>query len=180
MGNDDSADEGHFGVTGFLKRHIKISSNEVTISYTGKSGVDQVKSFTDATIAEALKKAIKNSPDKTVFTTSDGFSVKSDRINRFLEPYNLSAKDIRGFSCNQWIIKKLNNISPEALKEADDEKKRQKLFNGVARAVAEKIGHGLATCKKHYMLPELEDSFVKDGTVIDLTEFYSGGEVDKK
>jgi DNA topoisomerase-1 len=187
VGNEDSAasidEEGdekdpHYGVTGFRKKHIDIEDNTVLLEYVGKSAKEHRKSFTDANIAAALKKAIKNSPDYFVFTTTENFKIKADRINRYLTSYDITAKDLRGFFANDLIKRKLDKLPEEELQYAD-EKKRQKLFNQIAKAVAEKVGHGTSTLKKHYLLPELENEFIKDGTVINLTEFYSGGEVKK-
>src|SRR5437762_12767137 len=58
VGNQESADNGHFGVTGFKKKHIKINRNEVIIIYTGKSGDKQRKEYTDERIANSIRKAI--------------------------------------------------------------------------------------------------------------------------
>jgi len=62
VGNKDSADKGHFGVTGFTKKHVKVVGNKIILDYKGKSGVDHEKDFSDERIANALKKAIKSSP----------------------------------------------------------------------------------------------------------------------
>jgi DNA topoisomerase-1 len=175
VGNEESADNGHYGVTGFKKKHIKIDGNTVYLKYIGKSGVEHEKSFSNELIAKSLKKAIKNSPSNYIFCTSDGFRIKADRVNRFLEDYNISAKSIRGYNANNLISKKL-----EKIEIPDTESKRKIVFNKVARKVAEKIGHGLPTLKKHYMMPELADNYIYDKEIIDVKEasvFASGGEL---
>ena len=122
-----------------------------------------------------LKKAIKNSPNGYVFCTSDGFRIKGDRVNRYLDEYQISAKSLRGFSANKWIVDKL-----EKVEIPDTETKRKTLFNKVARQVAEKIGHGVPTLKKHYMMPELSDNYIFDAKIVDVKEaaiYASGGEL---
>lgn len=175
VGNEDSASNGHHGVTGFKKKHIKVEGSTVHLEYVGKSGVEHEKSFTDKILANHIKKAIKNSPSNFVFTTSDGFRIKADRVNRYLDDFNVTAKDIRGFSANKWITEKLKKVEvPE--KEYD----RKKLFNKVANNVSKKIGHGLPTLKKHYMMPELREKYIYDSEIIDVKEasvFASGGEL---
>jgi hypothetical protein len=172
-GNEESEANGRFGVTGFRKKHVTIEGNKILFKYVGKSKVKHEKELTDPILAKALKRAIKNSPSNYVFTTSEGFRVKVDRINRYLEDYNVTAKDIRGYSANKWIIQKL-----EALASIEkDEKKRQRQFNQVAKQISKKVGHGAATLKKHYLIPELEERFVKAGKIIDLTKFYKKGGV---
>ena len=166
VGNVSSADNGHYGVTGLKKSHIKITGNTVNFSYTGKSGVEHDKDVTNKRLVDYLKKAIKNSLTDEIFITSDGFKVRNDKVNRYLKNLNVSAKDIRGYSANNWIISKLKRLSPE-----DTDVKRKKQFNEVVKLVALKVGHGAATLKKHYLLPEIQINFIEKGKVIDLSKF---------
>lgn len=166
VGNETSAKEGHYGVTGFKKRHIKINGDSVTLKYTGKSGVEHEKVLNNSKLASNMSKAIENSSSDRVFTTSDGFNIKSDRINRYLSAFDVSAKDLRGHSANKWIVSKLKRLQPE-----ETEQKRKRQFNKVVKEVANKVGHGTGTLKKHYMLPELHDVWLEEGRVIDLKEF---------
>lgn len=175
IGNDSSDSNGHHGITNFRKKHIKIIGSEVTLNYVGKSGVVHEKVFTDKVLAEHLKKALKNSPSKYIFCTSDGFRIKADRVNRYLDEYNISAKSIRGYNANNLITDKLKKIEIP-----DTEKERKTVFNKVARSVAQKIGHGLPTLKKHYMMPEIPDNYIYDGEIVNVKEasvFASGGEL---
>ena len=163
VGNEESMEEDHCGVTGFQKRHVTVTGNEVLLNYTGKSGVKHEKRFTDKRIAKALKKAIKNSPSKFVFETSDKFRIKCDKVNRYLEPFGVTAKNIRGFNANAGIIKKLKYGGiPE------EPKQRKKLFNAAVKKTAGEVGHGASTLKKHYMIPELHDEYVLNGNIIDM------------
>jgi DNA topoisomerase IB len=175
IGNNASASNNRVGVTGFKKKHIKIDGTTVYLNYTGKSGVKHEKSFTDKILSAHLKRAIKNSPNSYIFCTSDGFRIKGDKVNRYLEDYGVSNKAIRGFSANKWIVDKL-----EKIEIPDTEKKRRTVFNKVAKQVAQKIGHGTATLKKHYMMPELSDNYIFDKEIIDVKEatvFATGGEL---
>lgn len=182
VGNEGSASDGHVGITGLLKEHVSISGNSVTLEYTGKSGVDHEKTFCDDNISEGLKRAIKNSPDDSVFTTSDGFKIKADRINRILNEYGISAKDLRGFSVNKWVIDKIKNL--DAVESDPNKRKRQ--FNKILKQVAKKVGHGAPTLKNHYLMPEVETEFMENGGVFDIKDFYKeggvvgGGEIDNK
>lgn len=164
VGNDNSAQNGHYGITGLKKKHVKINGNNVTLKYIGKSGVKQEKSFTDSKIAKSLKEAIINSKSNNVFETSNGFKISNDRVNRYLSQFDITAKDIRGYSANNWIIKKLEN------KELPkDEKDRKKYFTETLKSVAEKIGHGKGTLKKHYLIPELEINYIEKANIINLS-----------
>lgn len=173
VGNSDSEQNGHFGITGFKKSHVSIDGNTVRLNYVGKSGVEHEKQFSDELIASELKKAIKYSDCEFVFCTNDGFRVKSDKINRYLSEFGVTAKDIRGYSANRWIIDKLNKIEPNDIGETEAKRKRK--FNKVLKFVAGKVGHGASTLRNHYMTPELEEEFVRHGKIIDLSEFYKSG-----
>lgn len=179
VGNDDSADNGHFGVTGLKKKHIKVNGSNVKLKYVGKSGVEHEKEFNDSTIASALKDAIRRSPSEYVFETSEGFRIKNDRVNRYLNIFNVSAKDLRGYSANKWIINKLRSVKDREI--INNDAKRKKKFNEIVKSVAEKVGHGSATLKKHYLLPSLEREFVNHGKIVDLSNikrtYQDGGEI---
>jgi DNA topoisomerase-1 len=61
VGNGASAENGHFGVTGFRKKHVKVSGSSVDFKYKGKSGVDHDKKINNSRLANNLATAIKNS-----------------------------------------------------------------------------------------------------------------------
>lgn len=171
VGNQGSADNGHYGITVIKKEHLKINGNTVLLDYVGKSGVEHSKQFSDEAIANALRKAIKNSPCEYVFCTSDGFRIKGDKINRFLDDFGVSAKNLRGYSANRWVIDALNKL--EVVEK--DEKKRKKQFGKVLKSVAKKVGHGVATLRKHYLMPEVESRFIEKKKILDLSKFFKEG-----
>jgi len=176
VGNETSAENGHVGITGLEKNHIKIVDNKIFLNYTGKSGVEHEKTITDTELSEYLKKAIKNSSTNYVFCTSDGFCIKNNKINRYLNKFNISAKDIRGYSANNWIIERLKNVD---ISNKETQRKRQ--FNEQAKLVAKKVGHGLATLKTHYLIPEIEYEFIEKAKLINISDLKmsNGGNVQK-
>lgn len=184
IGNEASATNGHFGITWFRKKHIKVDGNKITLKYVGKSGVDHERTFSDGKLAEALKKAISTSPNQFIFTTSDGFRVKADTVNRYLKDFDIRSKDIRGFSSNRWMLDKLRKVQlPDKDTEEKNERERKKLFMKTLRQIAKKVGHGSGTLRKHYLIPELESSFVKNGIVIDIADrdkYEDGGVVQER
>lgn len=174
VGNQDSASEGHFGITCFEKKHIKIDpSGKVQLQYRGKSGVDHDRSFTDKRLAQNLQKAIDNSPSDCVFETSDGFLIKADRVNRYLSQYNVTSKDLRGYSANRWLLEKMRDKTPLG----DTESKRKADLSVMERKVADKVGHTVATLRKHYLVPELRENYIEKGKIISLDKFEDGGEL---
>lgn len=158
VGNELSANNGHFGVSQFKPKHIKVISNRVILNYTGKSGVKHEKSFTDETTSIMISELLKRSND-FIFTTKDGFRIKGDRINRYLKKFGAKSKDIRGFNANRMMLMELNRIGKI------EENQRVKIFNQALRKIAEKVGHGVPTLRNQYLLPEIEEQFYRHGSI---------------
>jgi DNA topoisomerase-1 len=158
VGNETSATNGHFGVSQFQNKHIKVMGNRVTLDYMGKSGVEHEKTFVDETSAVMLKELLSRKKPY-LFTTKDGFRIKPDRVNRYLSNFDATSKDIRGFNANRLMVMELNRIGKT------EEKDRAKVFNASLRKIGAKVGHGAPTLRKHYLLPEIETTFYRYGDV---------------
>jgi DNA topoisomerase IB len=163
VGNDASAKDGHFGVTGWQGKHVAVEGNKITLKYVGKSGVDQDKSFTDARLAKMIKecKSRCKSGD-CLLCTPDGFRIRADRVNRYLKEFGVTAKDIRGYAANSLMVKLLKG------KASPDKDERKKKFQEVIKEVAARVGHQAATLRKHYLLPGLEADYVGKGKAPDV------------
>lgn len=164
VGNEESEGHGHFGITGLRKRHITIEGNKVILRYKGKSGVVHEKSFTNESISKAFKNAINKSPKRSIFVTSTGFRIRPDRVNRYLAEYGITAKDLRGYHANNYI---LSHLSKKEI--ASEEKQRKKDFKFAVKQSAAKVGHGAATLQKHYLIAEIEEEYIQNGKIMDLT-----------
>ena len=165
VGNDESASKGHYGVTGWLKKHITVSGNSVTFKYVGKSGVKHDKKVTDKKLVSALKKELQGKGDKDeVFE-----GISASNINDYLKPYDITAKDIRGFHANREMREALKKERskgpnlPHARKEKDKVLKAE--FKKALESVADVVGHEAATLRSQYLVPGLEDQYTHNGTV---------------
>lgn len=159
IGNEESANNGHFGITQFKPKHISVEGNKVTLDYVGKSGVEHEKCFSDERTADILRILLKQK-NEFVFTTSDGFRIRPDKVNRYLKRFNAKSKDIRGFNANRMMLMELNKYG-----YVKEEKDRKKIFNESLRKIASKIGHGAPTLRKQYLLPEIEEQFYTKGKI---------------
>ena len=159
IGNQSSAENGHFGVTQFRKKHIEVIGNAIHLKYIGKSGVQQDKTFSDEKTANILSE-LKRRKHAYLFTTADGFKIQNDRVNRYLSQFDITSKDIRGYNANRYVIAELQKLG--IIKE---EKMRPRTFNMVIKKIAEKIGHKPATLRGQYLLPEIKESFYATGKV---------------
>ncbi len=172
VGNDGSADAGHYGVTGWLKKHIKMNSKGATVTYVGKSGVKHEKKVTDAKILKALRKAHADveGADAGIFDHEDG-TVDAKAVNAYLKPFKVTAKDLRGYHANREMQENLRSIRSKGGKLPPDKKAKEKKlkeeFKEALEIVAEAVGHEASTLRSQYLVPKLEDVFMKDGEVLE-------------
>lgn len=172
VGNEESADEGHYGVTGWLKKHVKLNSRSATISYVGKAGVKHEKKVSDSKILKALREAYEcvEGDDACLFHHEDGV-VDAKKVNAYLKSFDVTAKDLRGFHANremQDALRKVRSKGPELPRDRKEKDKiLKKEFKEALDRVAEAVGHEPATLRSQYLVPKLEDTFMKNGEVLE-------------
>lgn len=152
----------HYGVTTLKPSHVKVNSKNITLSYIGKSSVSQVKEIKDKKLISILKE-LKKKNNEYLFVTSNGLKIKANMVNDYLSEYKVSAKDLRGFLGNQQILNKLKSH-----KIPKEEKDRKELFLKLANEVAEILGHSRNMLRNSYLLPDLEEKYIKNGNIISL------------
>jgi len=161
--------EAHFGVTTWKTKHITFNGSSATIKYTGKSGVKHEKKVTDSAIVSALKKAHETCKDGGIFCTEDG-KITGSTVNDYLKDFDITAKDLRGFHANADMREALKKARSKGGKLLEDKKEREKQlkdeFKEALEEVADDVGHEPSTLKNQYLTPGLEDTFLKDGTVM--------------
>jgi DNA topoisomerase IB len=168
VGNEGSAKEGHYGVTGWKVKHVKFSGSKATLSYVGKSGVKQTKTVTNAMALKVLKDAVKGKdPDEEILCEGDDCRITAEKVNAYLKPFDVTAKDLRGLHANEEMKSRLKaqrkGKLPTDKKERESKLKEE--FKAALEAAAEAVGHEPSTLKSQYLVPGLEDAYLKDGTV---------------
>lgn len=180
VGNDGSADEGHFGVTGWQRGHISFGNGSASIKYVGKSGVKHEKKVTDGQILTALRSAYDGvKGDKTCIFAHDDACVTSKEVNEYLSDFDITAKDIRGLHANTEVQERLKKIRAKGSKLPTDRKERGKIlkneFKEAIEGAAEAVGHEASTLRSQYLVPSMEEAYLKDGSVIEkLNEKVAG------
>ena len=169
VGNSGSAKDGHFGVTGWQAKHVTLGSGKATFKYVAKSGVSQTKTTTDAGLISALRDAMKGKTGANPIFKSDDFTVDSGKVNAYLKSFDITAKDIRGLHANRQVQKALKSIRSSGGKLPTDPKEKEKKlkaeFQSAIEQAAKAVGHEATTLKNQYLVPGLEDNYLKDGTV---------------
>ena len=172
VGNEGSATDGHYGVTGWKKKHVSFGRGGATIKYVGKSGVKHEKKVTDSSIKQALREAYEacDGDNKCLFS-GDWGSVTAEKVNEYLEPFDVTAKDIRGFHANKLMTESLKAIRGKGGKLPSDKKAKATLlkteFLKALDEAAEAVGHEASTLRSQYLVPGMEEQFLENGKVSD-------------
>ena len=173
VGNPTSAEEReHYGVTGWQKSHVSFGKGKATVKYTGKSGVEQSKTVSDKAILSALRNAYEacGDDDGCLFDHSEAGKITAEKVNAYLEPFNVSAKDIRGYHANARMMEALKAARSKGGQLPEDKKERaaklKEEFKTALEATAEEVGHEAATLRSQYLIPGLESEFLKSGEVM--------------
>lgn len=164
VGNDESATNGHFGVTGFQANHIKEVNRkgDITLSYIAKSGVVQNKYVDIGTLATRLLIPLTKRPGtKQLFQALDGTRITNRTVNAYLSHFGITAKDIRCYNCNRLMVQNLR-LGGKGLGTATE---RKRFFMEKLRNVAAFIGHGAPTLRKHYLIQSIETQFINEGKI---------------
>jgi len=168
-GNLNEDGEPHFGVTTWTKKHISFGKGGATIKYVGKSGVKHTKKVSDAGLVKALRKAYACiEGDDCIFNLEKG-SVGGEHVNAYLKSFGITAKDLRGFHANSFMKQHLKAVRAKGGKLPEDKKEREKKlkeeFKKALEKAAEDVGHEPSTLRSQYLIPGLEESYLKDGSV---------------
>lgn len=165
-GNRESVSDGRYGVTTWKIKHVSFDGREARVKYRGKSGVDQTKTIEDKWLVEALREACEGRGRDACVV-----GVTAAEVNRYLEPMGITSKDIRGMHANRLMKEHLRAVRSDGPKLPDDRRERKDLLKGefkrALETAAEEVGHEPSTLRSQYLVPGLEDDYMKDGTVSD-------------
>ena len=159
VGNSNSAENGHHGISNLTNKHVSINGSTITLKYTGKSGVNHDNSIKNKKIATILKE-LKKRNKGYLFITKDGKQIKAREVNSYLSKFNITSKDLRGYKANKLMREKLSK-----LKKTKDIKEIKKNFNETLREVAAIIQHTPSILRSAYLLPEIEETYYKYGSI---------------
>lgn len=172
VGNEDSAEDGHFGVTGWQRNHISFGKGSATIKYVGKSGVKHEKKVTDGAILTALRAAYDGvEGDETCIFSGKDACVTAKEVNEYLKHFDVTAKDLRGFHANREMQERLQSIRKKGPELPRDRKERDTIlkeeFKEALEGTAKAVGHEASTLRSQYLVPSLEEAYMHDGKVIE-------------
>jgi len=140
IGNEASAKEGTFGASTLKVKHVSGGPARMTFKFPGKGGIKQDIYIENNKVIKVIKELMKGKKKDDFIFEVDDKKIYDRAVNRYLEKFDISAKDLRGFKANQ--------LMKEVLK-------KKKNFQEALEEVAEIVGHETATLKNQYLDPDL-------------------------
>jgi DNA topoisomerase-1 len=160
VGNDEYARaNGSYGATTLQDRHAKFRGDTLELAYKGKSGIQRRVRLTDRRLARIVR-ACRDLPGQRLFQYIDGDEIRgitSTDVNEYLREVSggpFTAKDYRTWAATLGAAMMLC-----CLEHPEDARECKKCVNEVIEAVAEKLGHTTAVCRKSYIHPRVIDDF---------------------
>lgn len=184
IGNQNSEEEnGHYGITGWRKKHLTFKGGNAIVKYVGKSGVKHTKTIRNKAVVSALRALADRAEDGESpllqYDYDDRLSrLTSTDVNSYLKGFDVTAKDIRGFHANAEMKKALKDLRSENGALPDDKEAREKQltkeFEQALKTVAKCLGHEEKTLRSHYLVHNFEKTFFEEGKP--LEKFSSTGQ----
>ncbi|WP_343565808.1 hypothetical protein [Sphingobacterium sp.] len=150
-----------YGLSTLEKRHVKIVDNTITLTYKGKKGVFQKKSWKDKQQAKLLTELLQFK-GKNVFQLDKAqweSTFCGRTFNSYLQqhcPGRISCKDIRVWGASREAFNLLSKI-----KQGDDLNTRKKQLNEVIKTVAKQLGNTKTVSQKYYIHPAIQITFLE-------------------
>jgi DNA topoisomerase-1 len=173
IGNDKYTKENKsYGVSTLLSEHVKVTSDNVKISFKGKKGVENSCDFKDKKLSRELKRKKRTLHKKDrIFTYRNDSCychVTSGDVNRYLKRFgNFSTKNFRTWNAN---IEFITQIVKEGVGDSDTAIKKS--INNAVKLVADKLHNTVSVCKSNYIDPILIDKYTRNP--IDFNRHFSG------
>lgn len=153
-------DNGTYGLTNIQWKHYSKLGEIVKISFKGKKNQINTCIIRDPLTINLLDKLNDQNNEDTELLNYEGIDVTPRSLNLFLQKYHpsITTKTWRTWFANQSYIEKINQLGivPDTIRT------RKILSNRILRTIAEELHHTLSVNKRNYLIPELEELFIKD------------------
>jgi DNA topoisomerase I len=162
VGNEEYARTNQsFGLTTLHNKHVRVSSDEIRLTFRGKSGKQHAIALHDRRLARIVKQ-LRDLPGQELFqyVGDDGatHAVTSDEVNAYLREISgqdFTAKDFRTWVGTVTAATYLVACQPTT---TDREAKHQVIE--AIKVAADKLGNTPAICRKSYVHPHLLSTYL--------------------
>lgn len=162
IGNEEYAREnGSYGLTTLLRRHLKGRGNSMRFVFRGKSGVLHEIPIEDKRVRKIVA-ACQDLPGQELFEYIDDASevrrIRSEDVNAYLQAITrseITAKDFRTWHGTVLATAYLMNIDG-GVTEAE----RKRAIAAAVKETAAALGNTVAVCRKCYIHPKVFELFL--------------------
>jgi len=169
VGNDEYArHNGSYGATTLRDRHARFHGDTLELAYRAKGGIERRVRMTDRRLARIVRRC-RDLPGQRLFQYVDADAsggpgavrpITSTDVNAYLREVTggpFTAKDYRTWAATLGAALLLC-----ALERPPSARACKRCVQQVLCAVAERLGHTPAICRKSYIHPRLLDDFTAD------------------
>jgi DNA topoisomerase-1 len=162
IGNADyEKQNGSYGLTTLLSRHLLIQGNELRFRFRGKAAKRWNLTLRDQRMARVLE-AIRQLPGRRLFqyAATDGRScaLTSTAVNAYLR--DISGADVTAKDFRTWHGTVLAAVKLAALGHRDHETAAKRSIGDVIGQVAARLGNTPAVCRRCYVHPQVIASYL--------------------
>ena len=168
---------GSYGLTTLHKKHINIKNNHILIDFIGKKGVNNNCVLKNKFTEDIIKKVyqLSNKKDPYIFSIiykNENIKITLNDINKYLEQFDITSKDLRTWNANILFLKNLKNIVNNinnSYYKFDNEKKikfRKKMCKEAIKQTALSLHHTPTICKNSYIFKHILEKIENDDIII--------------
>jgi DNA topoisomerase I len=168
-------DNKSYGLTTLCGRHVEIDGGELKFRFKGKSGRAWRLGVRDRRVARIVR-ACQELPGQPLFQYLDHAgapqSISSTDVNDYLRRasgQDITAKDFRTWTGTVMAAEALAGLEP-----AENETQAKRALNQVIHDVAARLGNTPTICRKCYIHPDIQQTYLDGELRLELGE--SGGE----
>jgi DNA topoisomerase IB len=170
IGNEESDDEGVFGLTTIRREHIKVQGDTIHFDFIGKKKVHQQHSVTDKDLARVMKEVLKIEGGKRSGGKEDAsdavFKYQNTQgeirtpsqyvVNSYLKDWGVTAKDFRTYHASRIVYELLKEKNTNVPAE------KEKNVRVSIEEAAKRLGHTPDTTKRSYLDPKIIELYMAD------------------
>lgn len=153
-------ENGSYGLTTLLDKHVKIEGGNISFAFTGKKKIEHHISINNRRLAKIVKQC-RDIPGKELFQyyTQDGTrrSIDSGSVNRYIKEAtgdDYTAKDFRTWAGSLHALAALC-----AAGTAASQTEAKQIVNKTLEYVSERLGNTKTVCRKYYIHPAIIRSY---------------------
>jgi len=162
IGNEEYAQQnGSFGLTTLRSRHVKVRGATIRFVFRGKSGRPVEVGVTNPRVARVVKRC-DELPGQHLFQYIDESgtrrNVTSDDVNQYLR--EASGEDFTAKDFRTWAATVLATCALRELVGFESETDGRRNVVAAVDAVAGKLGHTRAICRRSYVHPAVIETYL--------------------